>query len=192
MTYSQAGQKFGLSAMAVGRLYRAYKGLQQMRADDDYGPKAKNEYFSLYEEAYRNRKVREWLGWDDTAFTFKNTDQVKQFYGWISPDAENDEKRRIHDPKQVQKVALLLEKGREDLIGQLDRHEITIDVAADRAMETPGAYNWQKELEKVKATVAGLPIVKIINEDQEGLKASLIALRDVIDKSLKIIDSVSS
>ncbi|MGY3611697.1 hypothetical protein ACWGRJ_48565, partial [Bradyrhizobium sp. Lot11] len=61
-TFRAAGQQFGLSPQAVGRLYRTYKALQQMRADEEFGSKARNDYFSLFEEAYRNPTMREWLG----------------------------------------------------------------------------------------------------------------------------------
>ena len=79
LSFSEAGQKFGLSAQAVGRLYRAYKALEQMRQDDDFQGKALNEYFSLFEEAIRNRQTRDWLGWRDELTQFENTSNLKQF-----------------------------------------------------------------------------------------------------------------
>ena len=61
LRFREAGQKFGLSAQAIGRLYRAYKALEQMRQDDEFQSKARNNYFTLFEEAYRNIDVRNWL-----------------------------------------------------------------------------------------------------------------------------------
>lgn len=186
MTFTQAGQKFGLTAKAAGRLYRAYKGLQQMREDDDYGTKAVNEYFSLFEEAYKNSKVREWLGWDDKEYKFENEDHLKQFYGWITPDEDHNSERRIDDPKEIQKLATLLEKKREDLIGQVDRYETQIDAAAERATETSGS-DWQKEVERAKDIITGLPIIKIIRSQPEELKTALEDMRDIVADMLKRI-----
>lgn len=188
MTFTQAGQKFGLSARAAGRLYRAYKGLQQMREDDDFGPKAKNEYFSLFEEAYKNNKVKEWLGWNDRDYKFENTDHLKQFYGWITPDEDHSDERRIDDPKEIQKVAILLEKNREDLIGQVDRYETNIDAAVERATETSGR-DWEKEIERATDIITGLPLIKIIRSQPKELKAALADMRDIIDDILKRINS---
>lgn len=184
MTFNQAGQKFGLTAKAVGRLYRAYKGLQQMQEDEDYGPKAKNQYFSLFEEAYRNLKVREWLGWKENERKFANTENLKQFYSWIVPDEEFEDTRRIHDPKHVAYLAELLEKKRFDLIGQIDRHEVTIEEAKGRAAESSGPYDWRSEIEKAKQCVKGLPNVVFLEQGDE-LKEELLKLRTLIDQTLE-------
>lgn len=192
ISYKQAGQKFGLSAQAVGRLYRAYKGLIQMREDDDYGPKARNDYFSLFEESYKNQKVREWLGWDDTTFKFNNNDQLKQFYSWIAPDSDHNDDRRIHDPKQIQKLSLLIEKKRDDLIGQIDRYEVSIDGAAERAVESPGPSAWHYDIQKAKTLLEGLPITKIAMIGHEEAIESLRELSGIIDRSIKAIEAAST
>jgi len=51
--YRDVGHTFGLTSHAVGRLYRAYKALRQMQTDDEFSDDAKNEYFTLFEEAWR-------------------------------------------------------------------------------------------------------------------------------------------
>ena len=71
--FRAAGQTFGLSAQAVGRLYRAYKALEQMRDDDEFSSKARNDYFTLFEEAIRNKDVRERMGWSNDNFKFEKS-----------------------------------------------------------------------------------------------------------------------
>ena len=139
LQFTAVGQKFGLSARAIGRLYRAYKGLEQMRTDDEYGTKTQDDYFSLFEEAYKNSKVREWLGWEEESFKFTKIDNLKQFYSWITPDDEHADKRRIHDPKHVRHLDQLIAKRREDLIGQVDQFEMEIEAAWGRASKD---RNW--------------------------------------------------
>jgi hypothetical protein len=184
MSFGQAGQKFGLTAVAVGRLYRAYKGLEQMRSDDDYGAKARNDYFSLFEEAYRNRKVRDWLGWKEETKRFENSDNLKQFYSWIVPNEESDNKRRIHDPKHVPILALLLERDRQDLMGQIDRHEVTIEEAKGRTEEAGSrAYNWRNELEKAQQCVGNLPI-RAFEENADELMQELEKLLTLVQNTI--------
>ena len=100
MNFKQAGQKFGLTAIAVGRLYRARKALEQMKRDTEYGTKAKNEYFTLFEEVLGKASVKKWLGLNADDNEFTNTTELQQFYSWISPDDDDPAKRRrIHDPR---------------------------------------------------------------------------------------------
>ncbi len=188
-SFTQVGQTFGLTAIAAGRLYRAYKGLQQMRDDNDFGTKASNDYFSLFEEAYRNTKVKGWLDWNDKEYKFQNTNHLKQFYSWISPDEEDEpeKRRRIHDPKHVQKLAILLANNREDLIDQIDRHEEKIEIAANRAAETPTG-DWEKKLDQAKDIVSTLPILKLKKTQPEQLKQKLNELHATVEEVLKMIE----
>jgi len=62
LSLSEAGQRFGLTAQAVGKRYRSYKALDQMRNDDEFQAKADNKYYSLFEEAIRQKVVKN--GWD--------------------------------------------------------------------------------------------------------------------------------
>lgn len=128
-SFKEVGQMLGISARQVGRLYRSYRGLMQMKEDEDFGPKVKNEYFSIFEEAYKNQKVRTWLEWNDNERKYLSEDNLKQFYSWIVPDEDAEQKRRIHDPKHVSYLAVLLERDRMDLIGKVDRHEEGIEEA---------------------------------------------------------------
>lgn len=186
--FGKVGQMFGLSAKAVGRLYRSYKGLEQMREDEDYGTKAKNEYFSIFDEAYGNTKVRTWLKWDNDLNKFSNIDALKQFYSWIVPDEDHSEKkRRIHNPNHIKYLAMLLEKERNDLIGEIDRHETTIEEAKERAADSPGKYNWQIEIEKAVKVIKGLPY-RVFEEQPEELKKSLHELKSLIDRVLNQLD----
>lgn len=189
MKFREAGQKFGLGATLVGRLYRAYKGLQQMRNDSEYGPKYRDDYFSLFEEAYKNKKVREWLGWDDLKLEFINSNELEQFYSWITPDEENENKRRIHDPKHLRYLSILLEKERQDLIGQIDRYEVEIEVANVRASETVGKYDLEAELKKARNVIESVPI-KFFSDHSTELKTKLEELQNTIKNQLRLLDSV--
>ena len=158
ISFTEAGQRFGLSAQAAGRLYRTHKALQQMREDDEFGDKAQNDYFSLFEEAYRNLSVREWLDWDEDDYRFKNPENLQCFYSWITPDNNDDNdgskpRRRIHDPKQVKDLGLIVGGGHESLISEVERYEINIEEAAVVARPSGSL---EKQLQKILNAVRSL------------------------------------
>lgn len=157
LSFRQAGQTFGLTAQAVGRLYRSYKALEQMQGDDEYQGKAKNEYFTLFEEAIRNSQVKNWLDWSDEERKFRNEDNLRQFYAWITPDDENDNARRIHDPRQIKKLGTLISGGHEELLGQIDDHTLSIDEGYERATREDRPADWKGALLRVERLLDGIP-----------------------------------
>ena len=147
-SFTEAGQKFGLSARAVGRLYRSFKALEQMRQDDEYGKKARNDYFSLFEEAYRNPHVRRWLEWSEDEYRFQNPENLHYFYSWITPDEDDEpeERRRIHNPRHVKVLGTLLEGDNRSLMAKVDRHELEIETAEFMAEGVKPVENWRERL----------------------------------------------
>jgi len=186
--FTRVGQQFGLSGKAVARLYRVHKALEQMRQDDEYGDKSQNENFTLFEEAQRNSAVKNWLEWDEDNQKFNNTTNLKQFYSWIAPDEESENKRRIHNPDHVKFLARLIEKKRSDLIGAIDRHEMTIEEAKGNinAIQDSDVYNWAAEIDSAKKAVQKVPI-QVITEDPEALKNALLELRECVDTTLNLL-----
>jgi ParB-like nuclease domain len=180
-SFRSAGQQFGLSPQSVGRLYRTYKALLQMREDDEFGPKARNDYFSLFEEAYRNSTIRDWLGWSEEARRFNNIENTKRFYSWIAPDDEHaDKRRRIHDPKQIKELAFLIENENLTLISEFDSHDITISEAFGRATAGgPKPKDWRKSVESALSIVADLPQSAMFDETVDFI-AELDRLATVI------------
>ena len=158
-SFTEAGQKFGLSARAVGRLYRSFKALEQMRRDDEYGKKARNDYFSLFEEAYRNPNVRQWLEWKEDEYQFKHMENLHFFYSWITQDEDDEpeERRRIHNPRHVKILGSLLDGNNRSLIAKIDRHELEIEAAEYVAEEVREAENWRERLHSSLDVVKSLP-----------------------------------
>ncbi len=168
-TFTETGQKFGLSARAVGRLYRSYKALEQMRTDDEYGKKARNDYFSLFEEAYRNSDVRKWLDWDEEEYCFKHLENLRLFYAWICHDEEDEpeRKRRIHNPKQVKCLGTLVAGAHQALISKVDRHEVGIESAEMTALDVQPADSWKERLLNSLDVIRSLPTEVITNNSKE-------------------------
>jgi len=189
LKFREAGQKFGLSAQAVGRLYRSFKALEQMRSHDEYQSYAKNEYFTLFEESIRNKDVKKWLSWDDENYQFTENDNLTQFYSWIIPDDEHDDnKRRVHDPRQIKKLGFIIAQGKKDLINLIDQHEISIDAAFDRANESSTKKAWTENLDKADYLINDIPAVAITDHSTE-LAAHLEKISSSIEKWKKMIQA---
>ena len=188
--FAEAGQKFGLTAQAVGRLYRSYKALEQMRQDDEFQKKAKNDYFSLFEEAYRNRPVREWLDWSDDKREYQNTDNLRQFYSWITPDEEHEDKRRLNDVKQIKKLGQLLTGQHQKLLGQFDDHEVTIDRAQEIAQEEPEDFDWKNAIKRAARYIAEIP-QNAIAQNSEDVLQELMGLEQSVGKLKKMAQAIS-
>ncbi|KYC35737.1 hypothetical protein WA1_08010 [Scytonema hofmannii PCC 7110] len=189
-SFTEVGQQFGLSGKAIGRLYRIHKSLNQMRTDDEYGDKAQNDQFTLFDEAYKHKTVRDWLEWDENEYKYKNTSNLKQFYSWIVPDEEHEEKlRRIKDPRHMRYLAELLDKKRPDLLNAIERHEMTIEEAWGRidAASNNNGYDWVAEIDKAKKVVNGLPF-QIFQEYPAPLKEALIELHSLVQMALSNLE----
>lgn len=176
------GQQFGLSAQATGRLYRTYKALSQMRNDEEFSSKARNNYFSLFEEVIKNNVMKDWLSWDDNRKCFTDQNNLNRFYSWITPDEENENKRRINDPKQIKSVSYLLENHHSSLIEDFESHLLTIEQARSKATENdPKPQDWRKIIHTTRSLLGGLPQSALIDDGVEFLK-ELEKLSQIIEQ----------
>jgi len=173
LTFTQAGQQFGISAQKVGKLYRTFKALKQMSSDDEFQSKADNRYFSLFEEAIRSKEVKDWLGWDDKANEFTERSNLQRFYAWISPDEEapkdRDNDRRIHDPRDIKKLAFLLAEKQHGLMSKVDQWNLSLDQAYERAVAVPSKYHWREAIQEAAELISAIPQGAIKDETEEYL-----------------------
>ncbi len=185
---AQTGQQFGLSASIVGRLYRTYRALAQMAADEDYGRKARNDYFSLFEAVHRTSSLRDWLGWSEQSRCFTDVENCKRFYSWITPDDENGCRRRIHAPSQIKDVGYLVENQHWSLLTQIDSHELTIEQARSEAtMNVPKPRDWRKAMAAATAMLGELP-QSAMSDDPEEFLSALHKLLEVLIERKKMVE----
>ncbi len=185
LSLTEAGQRFGLSAQAVGRRYRSYKALEQMRKDSEFQSQAENKYYSLFEEAIRQKEVKKWLGWSDQESRFTEPENLKQFYAWITPDEEHEDKlRRIHDPRQIQYLGKLLSSKQDSLLDQIDRHEIEIEAAHQKLKDVDFKFDWRTALLKAEELINDIPGSSFAENPEEVIEN--------LDRIMKKIEKLSS
>jgi len=192
LSLTQAGQMFGLSAQAVGRRYRTYKALEQMRNDPEYSSKAANKYYSLFEEAIRQKTVKTWLGWNNSSNRFENEDNLHQFYDWIIPDEENDERRRrIHDPRHIKYLGAIIDSEKTSLLTDIDNHEIEIETAHQRVRDAGKKFDWKSALETAESLVDEIPASALADNPQAILKL-LERLKNRVESLISMAESEKS
>ena len=188
--FKAAGQTFGLSAQAVGRLYRAYKALEQMRQDEEFSSKARNDYFTLFEETIRNKDLKKWLGWNNDTWQFENEENLKQFYSWISPDEEHDNQRRIHDPRQIKDLGFLISGGHNTLLTQIDQYETSIEEAYGKVKGMEATTDWKQRVEQARKLIADLPQEAMFEETEAFLEA-LNTIEEQISKRKRALAALT-
>jgi len=188
--FKEVGQAFGLTAHAVGRLYRAYNALCQMKDDEEFGGKAKNNYFSLFEEVIRKRTVRDWLHWDDNTQSFEHYENLHQFYSWIVPDEDHDEEpRRIDDPKEIKELDYLISGQHWDLMRRIDAHELDIRQASAQAQDAAPDIDWRECIKRAAALLSDIPIEAVESEPVSFIE-ELEKLQESIGKKRRMAEAL--
>lgn len=193
LSLTLAGQKFGVSAKKAGRLYRVFKALEQMKSDEEFKGKADNKYFTLFEQAISNTKVKEWLGWDSNEYCFKNTESLHLFYSFIIEDEDAPEdkvnKRKIHDPKQIKKLGAIIAKN-HDLLDEINDWNLTIDQAYEKAINEHGydKIDWKQTINDARSKINQIPI-EVITENSQDYKEMLINFKSLIDQHIQMVDA---
>ncbi len=86
---TEIGLKLGITSIDAGRRMRGYKAYQQLENDDVYGSKKETHHYGLLLEFLSsNRKGKQWLGWDDSEFCFKNRTELNRVYQAITKNIE--------------------------------------------------------------------------------------------------------
>lgn len=193
LSYTQAGQEFGISAQKVGKLYRTYKALMQMKQDDEYSNKAENKYFTLFEQATSNTNIKNWLGWDNSNNRFSNDNNLKLFYSLITPDESapdhSENGRRIHDPRHVNKLGAVVASENSYLLDKIDNWNIDIEKAYEKANELDISQRWEDTVDDISDLIGSIPS-SAISDSPEAFLQGLDKIQSGIDKLRKMAQTL--
>ena len=169
----------------MNRRFRAFKALQQLRDDEEFGEYAGPAYYPIFHEAVSLPAVREWLGWDDTTNEFKIEEQRRDFYDLITPstdDNENEVTSKLRSREQVRQLRIILPKPDARRI-LLDPHG-SFDDALAAAKQDEFSIHWVRDITEAVTALEKLGIdqVKRLDADAMGL---LNRLRGLIEERIK-------
>ena len=137
-TAGEAGAAFGLKKNVATKLVQAYELYKEFKNDPEYGDRAKTSDYGYFGEALSRTKVKNWLEWDPVNSEFKNKENLKTFYKWITPDESSI--HRLTMANDVRKIDALISGDHQEITDKFDQGEI--DLADANAKIREKASNW--------------------------------------------------
>lgn len=183
-------ETLGLPKKRINILRRSFYALAQMRADDDYGDKAKPALFSSFDEILRLPIVRDnWLEWDDEHNKFLNEEHRKMLYAWLVGSEDDDGNKhppKISDPKQIRRLPQLM--GDATRFKRFcDDPALGIDDSMQGITSAKPAIDWRDYIQNLLNVLNQVPAIDLENASDED-QSLLGRVRDICGKHLKIID----
>lgn len=181
-------ERIGLSVIEVNRRYRAFKSLQQMQEDEDYGDYGSPQLYPLFHEAVSLPTVREWLGWDPDTCTFTDDEQRELFYQLISPRIPDDGEEKHAKLKSYSDVRALRQilsnaEARADLF-QLERELVDALTISNRDRMS---RRWRNEINEARTALENIPALEVERFEANDV-ASIRTLVDIANRILAAYD----
>ncbi|HYA42404.1 MAG TPA: ParB N-terminal domain-containing protein [Syntrophobacteraceae bacterium] len=189
---AEVAERVGMSTHEVNRRYRAFKALQQMQEDDDYGEYVRPSMYGLFHEAVSLPIVREWLGWDDERSLFTDAENLQQFYNLLTP-TEKDEGEKT-EPKitnyfQIRELRSILPKpeAKHLLVDPFRPLQDAINAAQQERLSRVWAGEVSSAIRALE--IMGVKELKTLSEDDIQL---LVKLAQVVNERLQDHRSLKS
>jgi len=195
LAISDAAKAIGMTSHEATRRYRAFKALEQMQQDEEFGPQARPEMYRLFHEAVAQPKVKEWLGWDEDIFAFTNEDQRNEFYKLLIPYTPGDEEElpRAHEPKMRTYKDV---RNLKDILGDVHAEETLLDpeqslVDALAVVRASASAHWVPRVRAALGALGQIPVETLKNlsvDDIEPLRELYRALKERLQDWMKLTD----
>jgi hypothetical protein len=183
---AEAADRLGMSAIEVNRRYRAFKALQQMQNDENYGMYAKPPMYALFHEAVAIPVVREWLGWDEDLSRFTNDTCRDQFYELITPSEDEEAGRqdaKITTYAQVRELRSIL-VGAEAKRILVDPNRSFMD-ALTVAKHDELSRSWKTQVAEAIDALHGIGVLDLEDFSEEDV----VELEKLIKAAQKLLDT---
>lgn len=186
-------ERLGLSVQEVNRRYRAYKALQQMQSNDEFGEFATPALYPLFHEAIAIPGVRDWLGWDGNTNKFISASNLDLFYGLITPYTD-DETSTSRNPKlntysDVRELKNVM--GNSEALSMLLNPDRSLLDALTIARKDELSRKWRSEVSEARTALEKISALEVKRFDAEDIEA-IKQLRSVADQVIEIFDTLKS
>jgi hypothetical protein len=179
-SFDDIDARMGLGPRITPRYYRAFKALEQMKEDEEFGRLAGPHLFTLFEEAIRKPGIREWLEWNRNEYRFENDGRLEAFYNLIAGDPEEDEEPRITNPRQMRQLGDLLAAEKRILVRRFIDGQIEEVGSAYARAFPPDKIPLIDTLESCLEAINELTTDETRNLDEDEL--------DMFDKIVELIE----
>ncbi|HUE00721.1 MAG TPA: hypothetical protein VMR62_14200 [Bryobacteraceae bacterium] len=161
LNLTEAGKRFGLSVFGAGQWVRGYYAFKQAREESDYVSEVDERSYPYFQELFSRSSapVREWLGWKEEEYKFKDPLNLNEFVGWLYPrPADSDgpdvrgnfDSRRLSRRDDIRLISSLL-KDSEKYFQQFRNGQ---DLETTSALATAEIY--QQKLEEAADRVGAV------------------------------------
>jgi len=182
----EVADALGLSLQRVRRSIRVLSGLDQMQEDEEYAEYAGPDLYAYFDEVIRRRKVRDWVGWDDSEYEFTNEDRARMLYAWITPDEELDGDRRVPTSGDVRNLDPVLDS--DAALAVLNTPGATLQDAVRVAGPIAPETEWRRPVERAIEALRSMPM-SVLEDMQEEDRELLEGIRDIAKRRLDYAES---
>ena len=182
----EVANAIGYRTQEVNRIYQAFKLLEQMTDDPDFGEFAKPDLISYFYEAVGRNPLKNYFGYNKETFEFENEDNYKQFYKWIIKDPENANFQKIPSPLNVRDLTKIIE-NKEAL--ESFKEDATSMQGALAIVIKYSTIDWRKEIIQAVEAIKKLPTDELENLDVDDIQL-LTSLKELIEKRIDIYDKI--
>lgn len=190
---SDISDRLGLSTQEVNRRYRAFKALQQMQDNEEFGEYATPAMYPVFHEAIAIPGVRTWLGWNANSATFDNDEEVENFYRLITPrpaeDGGEERAPKITSFSDVRELKHIVGNA-EAQTYLLDPDKSLLDALAI-ARKDEMSRKWRSEVAEAKSALEKISAIEVRNFASEDVSA-VQQLIDVARQVIEIHQSLNS
>ena len=187
----EVAERLALTVHEVNRRYRAFRALQQMRENEEFGDFADSDLYPIFHEAVSLPAVKAWLDWDDETFKFSSDPETEQFYALLSPsqdEPETGEEPKSRDAKittylQVRQLREILAKPEAKLM-LLDPDRSFTDALA-LAEPAGNTDRWITDVTAATASINRIsaPAIKTMTADQ------LSTIQKLLDAATELLSN---
>lgn len=184
-------QSLGLSVREANRLWRAYLALEQMKSDEEYGDYVDAGLYSYFEEIFKRPKLREWLKWDDEAQKFTNAVNLREIYGWIVGEPNDDGElgqKKLPEAKSIRVLDQIIDDAVSMAVLKSENGTLTKALAR---YETEHPDEWLpliRNAENVLATMSADTLKKLTAQELESLEKLRKRIETIIADRKKLTE----
>lgn len=125
LSLTEVGRRFGLSPHGAGQWVRGYHAFRQANEQTDFIDQIDERLYPYIQELFSKSSIviRDWMGWDDNNYAFKNLQNLNEYIGWYYPNSDDEEdsetgstsapgnwlNRRIERRDDIRKLSKLIE-----------------------------------------------------------------------------------
>ncbi|RYG99029.1 MAG: hypothetical protein EON58_05270 [Alphaproteobacteria bacterium] len=175
---SAVSERLGLAIQEVNRRYRAFKALQQMQDNEEFGEYATPALYPIFHEAISLPGVRSWLGWNATTAAFENDEDVENFYRLITPrsssDGADDKPAKISGYADVRELKHII--GNAEAQSTLFDPDKSLLDALSIARKDEMTKKWRSEVSEARVALQKISAIEVskFSDDDVALIQSII------------------